>query len=251
MNRRFYMGGQLFTAQALALFGRMTTPPSFTRQRQIDVLIRALLSAGVWDLLDVLYVLAGADSQASLLNWKGATYSAANGGATFTADRGFTGDGASAYLTTGYTIGDAQSTNADHCFGVWARTSGTGWTMGAADPVPNYLAGFQGSTAFDSSISITAALGGGTGLLSATRDSTADFDGYLNGAFAATSAAGVFSPGPGPLAAFTLLARNVGGTIDSFYGGQISAAHMGASLTAGQLAALYAALAAYMTAVGA
>jgi hypothetical protein len=97
--------GPSFLPQSLALFAAMTTPPTTARKILINNTIGALLSAGIWSQLDVLYVLAAADNQAARLNWiNPSTFMALPVNApTFTTDRGYTGDGSSSRLRTQYT----------------------------------------------------------------------------------------------------------------------------------------------------
>lgn len=100
--------GCSFELESRALFAAMTTPPSAARKAAIDTLIKALKASGDWSELDVFWMLAAADSQAARLNWKDPSFSALVGvnSPTFTADKGFKGDGSSSRLTFAY---DANS----------------------------------------------------------------------------------------------------------------------------------------------
>lgn len=89
-------------ASTRSLLDAMAVKPPAPRARQIDRLIRGLKSIGVWDMFDVLYLLAAHDEQAARLNWKNPgvfTLTAVNSPA-FTADRGFQGDGATSSLSS-------------------------------------------------------------------------------------------------------------------------------------------------------
>ncbi len=89
--------------QTQTLIDAFSTAPKRARTFLIDDTISALIDAGVWSKLDVLYVMAGADSQAAKLNWKAPsshTLTAVNS-PSFTANRGYTGNGTSSYLETG------------------------------------------------------------------------------------------------------------------------------------------------------
>ncbi|MEW6257105.1 MAG: hypothetical protein AB1592_14220 [Pseudomonadota bacterium] len=55
--------------QATALIARMTAAPSTARATAIGALVRSLASAGLWQKLDALYLLAAHDAQAARLNW--------------------------------------------------------------------------------------------------------------------------------------------------------------------------------------
>ena len=98
-------GGPSYLAEAKALFAAMTTQPTAARKTLINNTIVALKNAGIWSQLDVLYVLAAADSQAARINWKtpGTFDAVAVNSPTFEADRGFTGNGTSSRLRTNYT----------------------------------------------------------------------------------------------------------------------------------------------------
>ena len=96
--------------EAHALIARMSVRPDGARQHLISRMIVDLKSAGIWDKLDVLWVEAAHDEQASRLNWKNNSsfdLTAVNT-PTFTADRGYAGNGTTSYLNTNW----APSTNA-------------------------------------------------------------------------------------------------------------------------------------------
>lgn len=93
--------------EAQAVIAAMTTPPSAARQAAITSLVTTLQSGGVWDKLDLLYIPAAADAQAAALNWKSPgnfTASPLNS-PTFTADRGWTGNGTTQAIKTGWKPG--------------------------------------------------------------------------------------------------------------------------------------------------
>lgn len=84
------------------LFSRMATPPASLRRAQIYTLVSDLMAAGAWRLIDGLYTLGAADTQASRLNLVSDAYNlTAYNSPIFTVDRGYTGDGVSSYLDTG------------------------------------------------------------------------------------------------------------------------------------------------------
>lgn len=115
--------------QSQSIFNAATTQPTQARKIIINNLVAALLSAGIWNLLDLLYVLAAADSQIARLNFVSpATFTAAEVNAlTFVADRGYTGDGATSRLNTAW----IPSTNGvnfiqdNASMWVWSRSTGT------------------------------------------------------------------------------------------------------------------------------
>ena len=93
-----------YSTQALTLFTAMTTKPSPGRKQLIDTCITALVDGTVWSKLDALYVFAAPNAQAALLNWvnPGTFDCTAVNSPTFTADKGYTGDGVSMSLSTGF-----------------------------------------------------------------------------------------------------------------------------------------------------
>jgi hypothetical protein len=103
-----------------------------TRTFLIDDLYNALNDYGIWAKLDALWIMAAADSQAACVNWKnpGVTFTLTPvNSPTFTADRGFAGDGATSYLDTGLnlsTLSGGQATLNAHHFSVWCRTAAAG-----------------------------------------------------------------------------------------------------------------------------
>lgn len=119
-----------FTAEANALISRFTTPPTWQRSRLINNTIVMLKNSGVWPLLDALYFMAAADSQAASLNWVQNTFNLTvqSGSPVFTADQGYTGDGATTQLNTSLnpaTAGLKLSQNSVH-LSVWSRTASPG-----------------------------------------------------------------------------------------------------------------------------
>ncbi len=94
--------GIAYSPEALAIFAAMTTPPSDARKIIINTLVNLLISSGLWSLFDILYLLAAADSQASLINWKnpGAFTAIVVNTVTFVADRGHTSNGTNGRLRT-------------------------------------------------------------------------------------------------------------------------------------------------------
>jgi hypothetical protein len=89
---------------SVRIFSAFTTPPTAARQTLIQTCVASLMTAGVWDKLDALHMFAAADSQAAKINWKNpGTFNATEVNApTFAADQGFTGNGTTSYLDTGF-----------------------------------------------------------------------------------------------------------------------------------------------------
>ena len=251
--RKTAAGGASFSAEATALFAAMTGQPDATRKTAIDTLIVALKTAGVWTLLDVLYVFAAHDAQASLLNWKNpGTFTATlTSTPTFTVDRGYTGNGTSTGVNSNYNpatqaIGYALDSA---CVFLWNVT---------ADPGGNIAAGQVGS--FNIQVSPDAgnanlryvindgtandiANGGKTGLFAASRASSTTKRGYRNGVQLATAA----------VTSTSVASSNISfcrGS-SSWFDGQVACGGAGADLPTTEQLALYNAMLTYMQAVGA
>lgn len=124
--------GSTYSAEANALFAKMTVQPTDTRKTLIDNLIVALKANGVWAKLDLLYVPAAANSQHAALNWKTPGSFTLTGSGTFTVDRGYTFDGTSQKYDTGFnpatTTGRLQSLNSATLGGYFLPTSTTAQT---------------------------------------------------------------------------------------------------------------------------
>lgn len=89
-------------------------------------LINSLVSSGVWGKLDALYIFAAPNTSTALTNLISASHKATNHGAAFTVDRGFKGDGASAWIDTNYdlaTMGPRYKREDASCF-VWCLSAG-------------------------------------------------------------------------------------------------------------------------------
>jgi hypothetical protein len=108
------------------LIAAMTTKPSIARADLIEHTIQQLKYAGVWDKLDVLYVLAAHNAQAAGLNWiTPASYALTPVAApTFAADGGYTGNGTTQWLLTGFTpsVNATKATSAEAAIGVRTGT---------------------------------------------------------------------------------------------------------------------------------
>ena len=119
--------------QALAYLARTVGGNEGGNGANIAALIDGLVSDGVWNKLDCLYVLAQQNQTDALLNLVGTNYSLINNGLVpFVAYQGFTGNGVG-YLDTGFNPGIATSPNFvqnNASMGVWilnSRTSGAAY----------------------------------------------------------------------------------------------------------------------------
>ncbi|WP_341989977.1 DUF2793 domain-containing protein [Azorhizobium sp. AG788] len=248
--------------EAAAVVARMVSAPSTSRKWLADRLVDTLMSAGVWAKLDALYVLAAPDAQAARLNWISASYGLTEvNSPAFTANRGYTSDGATSYLRTGYIPGAGtmfQQNNAS--FGVYIGQNGRrGLAMGALS-LPDYRGGHiaryapedggycacqLNETGITSVAHYTVFLD--AGLVAASRADAASVVRYKDGVTVEVGARASQAP---PNLEFYLLAVNVGSPLVNGTD-RIAAAFMGGALTAVEMGALHAALQTYLAAVGA
>ena len=86
--------GVSFLPETEALVARLTTPPTLERKERVNTLISSLIDAGVWAKLDCLWGMAAADAQAARQNWSQDAHDLTTvNSPTFTADRGYRGNG--------------------------------------------------------------------------------------------------------------------------------------------------------------
>lgn len=249
-------------AETVALVARMPAPAP-SRQYLMDRLVGALVDAGVWAKLDALYVLAAPDSASARVNWVSAAYGLTEvNSPAFSADRGYRSDGATSHLRTGFVpSGATRFRQASASLGVWVAENGRrGLTIGALQ-----LPGYQGShiarygagdgdycaltinqTGIIPVVNYSAFLD--PGFYAATRTDSASVVRYRNGALVESVSAAASAPST---LEFYLLAINAGGTPYVNGTSRVSAAFIGGGLTAAEVAALDAALRAYLTALGA
>lgn len=241
-----------FSPAALALFTRFTTPPSAARKVLINNLIVALQS--VWTKYDCFYMCAAADTQAAQRNWIADTFNLTEvNSPAFVADQGYTGNGTTSYCETGFdpTIAPgAKFTQNNAYMGAWHRTD---------------LAN-AGATSFDNG-NINSRFANDASLITNPRP---NFGGTItitenyakDKAWSRTASnawryynSGVLigsDPRTDASVALTAAAFRMGSTSAAGFGvNQCSVFRFGSSLTTAEQAAEFAAIQAYMTAVGA
>lgn len=125
--------GPSYSAEAAALFARMTSQPDATRKALIDACIVSLKTAGIWAKLEGLWIMAAADAQSARLNWVADQYNLSGvNSPTFTTDRGYAGDGSTSYLNTGFTLSNGLLFTQDSA-SMWCwLNAGTATTGGIA-----------------------------------------------------------------------------------------------------------------------
>ena len=242
------------SSAAAAIIAAMETPPSAARASAITTLVNTLQSAGIWDLLDVLYVLAAADSQAALLNWKDPSSFVASpvNSPTFTADRGFTGNGTNSRVNTGWvpsTNGVKYTQNSASVW-LWSNTEGSvtnGDLGGKVDATKQCLMRLRSANSFlgrvNDADSTQVANGDAIGFFGMQRISSTTKNYWKNGAQLGTDIS-ANSVGVNADAQWICGCNSTG-----FPTNQQALAAWGASL-AGKEVAFYNAVRAYMQAVG-
>jgi len=251
-------GVPAFSPEADALFTRMTSQPNDARKTLINNTIMALKAAGVWDKMDCLYFMAAHDSQAAGLNWKTRIprYDLVPQNApTFSVDRGFTGDGVSMYLDTGFQPGVSagmltQDNNSFHLFSLSSASSN-------AIECGNNTNSFRvrSTTSRFETRDMTSAINPtqvnvltGLGMFSAARNNSATWRMDFNGAKLADQA----GASEAPVAVNTwILGRNVDGVLNTPTSRRVAMYGMGAYITEAECANLYSISTGYLQAVGA
>lgn len=237
------------------------------RRPLYDDLIVRLGTQGIWSSLDRLPIFAAEDSVAALVDVRSLVTMTAAGSPTFTADRGYTGtDGSSTvYIDSGFnpsTAGGNYTQNAAH-ISVWANSDVTSGASGgiaiglqtnATGSQSNILPEYNDGKSYYRCNDVVAVPSAGIvdatslGHRLANRSGAAAQQGYKNAvdqSVVAVTSAGLSNGNFMLLGSLTTPATHATG--DSH---QISAASIGGSLSASNVAAFYGALRAYMTAVG-
>jgi hypothetical protein len=221
------------------------------RQAIVNALIVGLKADGLWTKFDRLWVLAAENTFSALIDLVGLVTASPVSSPTFTTDRGYTGDGSTSYIDTGFNPLSATSpiyTQDNAHFSHWNLTNSTSDQVysGASNTIAAFEY-FSGSAFFrvnDGSGGITVA--DPRGHLIATRGSSASRTVYQNGSsIDTTSASSVALPGADY---FVLWSGNSTGNKSASQSASFS---LGGDLSGGSDAAnFYNRLRTYMTAVG-
>lgn len=243
--------GPAYEGETTALLARMTVQPDSARKDAINTLVLALKNGGLWALLGAFYIFAAHDVQAARLNWKGSSYDLAQvGSVTFDTDLGFTGDGATGYHDGGYVFGVGEGVQDSAHLGVYSRTgpgAGATDTGNSNSIIACRTTGNTMAHRCNSGTTTTPANLTGLGHFVSSRTASNATQGYRNAA--ALGAVSTFASGA-PDAVNSIRLGGRSGTV-GFSARQLSAAHMGAGLSATDVSNLYNAVQAYMTTVGA
>lgn len=165
----------VYGAEATALFAQMSVQPTATRKGQIDTCINSLKTHGLWTMLDLFYMTAAHDQQASTLNWvnPGTNTLVAAGSPTFTIDQGWTGASTTGKLDTGFNptsaVGRKLSQN-DCSVHAYVKTN----TTTTQRVVGNVGLGVNARTSSKGSLEVASATVNYAG-------STSDYQGFFQG----------------------------------------------------------------------
>ena len=187
-----------FDTDAQALFDRITTPPTNARKTIINDLIVGLKNDGNWAELDVLVLLAAADSQAALLDCKNLQDGAEALAPAFVADRGYTSDGVTSYINTQFnpSTQGVQYTQNNASFGFYMRTDvsegKTDMGLFSAGDTENLINSSNGVGLFQATINsdtiFSVAIANSLGLSAVRRTTNNLEEGFKNGVSIGTQA---------------------------------------------------------------
>lgn len=235
-----------FLSETHALTRAFAVPATETRKKLIDNTIRALMSASVWAKKDVLWVTAAHDSQAAGVNWKspGSFTLTADNSPTFTANQGYTGNGTNARLLTGYvpsTHGVGYTLNSAHAacrVRTMPSVSEDKVVLGSGANLridPRRLTNFAlARVNQNDNVLLTGATSTVPGHFFVNRSGAAAIQFRRDTTSLDTDATAAATSEAVPTTQVTLLSLDA----NSFSTAQISAAHLGASLTTGEMDAI-------------
>lgn len=245
-----------------AWVGASTVPAGVWRQRQMQAVFYGLTDAGVWSQLDLLYVIAAHNAQAAALNFKSPSTFAltAVNSPTFAANRGYAGNGSTSYLDTGWSPANNgvnfQAANAH--VSAWDNTAagqGSKIYMGASPDgstklirmIPAFGAAFFGNIN-ETGVVDSQPNSSTDGIFVISRTASTAKSLYRNGVQLGVT---VVTPSTSrPTENLFLLGGNQGGSVSSPTSDQFSTFSAGAGLSGAAVAALYAVLGTYRSAVG-
>lgn len=241
-------------------FARATTVTVGADKTNYDTLICGIVSDGDFSKLDVLKIWAAPDRTAAVLNLIQNAYNdTENGTVNFTAYQGYTGDGSTFYLDSGFrpdTASSPQYVLNSAVMGVYVQTNTTSGganaeNMGASNVGTAYLTTFSFGNANwivnNSATNRAIATATSQGLWVATRTSINDVALYRNGNTTPIDSSAANVSDFVPRANFWFFARNgAGGPTSS----QMSAGFLGSGLSSAAMARISARINTFMTAYG-
>jgi hypothetical protein len=239
-----------------------TSGTSGVEQAAYQAMICGMVTDGTWPLLDTFYIFATNTQTTALLNLVSASFAGtAHGTVAFTADHGYTGDGSTFYIDSGWkpTNGPNWATNSAS-FGVYVLTNSTSVVSNTAigqDAITNFdvllkpltnltIIGASGQINSASQPASAVSNANNQGSYVVSRTSSANFVVYKNQSSLGT----VTNTSGAASAANVYIFANNGGVPGSFFTLQMSAAFTGGGLSGAQEAAVESRINAYMTALG-
>ena len=225
---------------------------SSPRQTIVDTLIKGLKADAVWGDLDRLWLHAAENEPSALTDLVSLSLATAVSFPTFTTDRGYTGNGSSSYVNTGYTpsVNGVNYTLSSASFGAWVVTVDATLFHAAVGVVGSgsgrgriyWNTDWEGEINTSSGLTASTAA---TGLIAFVMSGTDKL--YINGS---VDNPGGNSPLTVPDQAFCVDASGQSGGATNFGAHQVAAAFMGGALSSTDMSNFYTRLRTYMTAVG-
>lgn len=237
---------------------RVAVSPSGMRVRQYDTVFRSLRTTGLLDKIDCLYLLAAHAGQASRQNLLSSDYTLmAQNSPTFVVDRGWQGNGSSSYMNTGFNpaiAGSAKySLNSAH-LSIRSNNNarmnnpdiGVAISTRYAFIVPWQTSGnvCQGALNDSNGAATAAAPASTAGLFTISRTSSTAWSMYGGG-----FPLGSFSTSTTGLPNGSIYLLGINGT-GQFATHQLSAASIGAGLSAADVANLNVIISTYLSSIG-
>lgn len=253
--------GPSFDPAAAAFFARIPAQ-TLTRYALLNTVFVGLRAAGILSLLDCLWLMAAADSTTARTNLISSSFTLTPvASPAFTADRGYMLDGTSSYLDSNFNpvaangkyqrlsahMGLYSRTNTLGGLDIGARISGssTQAAIGIQPAAGTYLQRVN----VESNSNVLGGPSTSLGHFVGARNGASSNPYYFNGALVSDPATAASAAIPN--LNFYVGAFNSNGTPGFSAARQYAASHMGALLTAPQVASLYSIIQAYMTGVGA
>lgn len=232
-----------------------TSGTSGTEQSAYQTMICGMVTDGTWSLLDAFYIFATNSTTTANLNLVSTSFTLSQTGTvTFSADHGYTGDGSTGYLDTGFTPSGSQNfTQNSASLGAYNLTSNTtstiGMLVGSGFP-ESFIGNAPTSGQFWGSISgagpILTGQPNSQGSWGGSRTASSTTTYWKNGTKISTDTTDASTGLPSH--SFTILAEN-GSSVQRFAVYQLSAAWIGAGMTDTQEQNVMSRINAYMTAL--
>lgn len=228
----------------------------------VSTLIGSLKTAGVWGLLDRLWLLAAENSQSALIDLVARAFATAINSPTFTADRGYAGNGSTSYLKSGFTpsvngIAYQRNSAAAFTYQNTTRTASTSDSLGVSDAggvqtviSPRFTGDIAGGNVNNTAAagSATGAVTDALGLITMSRTSSTALAVYKRTVQLGTASV---TSSPVPSAEIYLLGVNGNGTPTQLDTVRVAAVGLGAGFVQQNVTDLNAALeGGYLTAIG-